>query len=116
MASSKFAFYSSRLHVAIDQGKAAGFVVSRDDDQRVSIFLGKVQGGANAFVEIDHFVDDVLSVIGVSAPVDLRAFDHQEKAFFILIEEAQGRLGACQELVATAFSYFFGLVVGGKGS
>lgn len=67
---------------ALFEGQAAGFMVGGNDDECFAVGLGELEDVADGLVEVDHFRNGARAVVGVAGPVDLRAFEQQEKAFF----------------------------------
>ena len=73
--------------------EAAGFVVGGDDDQGVvRIAEREVVSDFDRVVHADGFTDISADVVGVSAPVDFSAFDHDEEAV-VVVEQINGFCG-----------------------
>ena len=61
-------------------GHAACFVVARDDDEGIWIFLLEGESDFDGVIESEDVAEVGGGVIGVACPVDFAAFDHHEEA------------------------------------
>lgn len=71
--------HTPRMLVAVDHHQAAGFMVGRDDDERLAVRVGEFQRLGNGQVEAQHFDNRTGQAARMPRIVDLGALDHQEK-------------------------------------
>ena len=68
---------------AIPYRDAGIAVVGDRDDNSVSVFLREIEGDFHRFVESYDIRDKGYRIVRVRRPVDLGAFDHEEKSIFV---------------------------------
>ncbi len=59
-------------------------MIGRNHHKGISVLFGKIESYSHGFLKIEGFSHHILGVVGVTSPIDLRAFHHQEKTFFFL--------------------------------
>ena len=55
-------------------------MIGQNNDERLPIFIGKLQRLGNSFVKIERLPHDSFDIPGVSPMIDFRPLDQQEKS------------------------------------
>src|SRR5690554_1282850 len=89
------------------QCEPSRFVVGGYNNQSFSVLLCKIECYANCFVKIQQFLDQIIGIIVVAAPIYLASFYHQEKSIFIFGKFFQGKFCGVWKKIAPAFAHFW---------
>ena len=85
-------------------------MVGSDDDKGLSVTLGKVEYSIEHVFEVGHFAHKIKAVVVVTRPIDLRAFNHQNKTVVAAVEGFDSLEGTDGE--HTTPFHGFGRIVG----
>ena len=99
------ALHIAFLGITVPDGQPGGFVVCRDDYERIAVLIGKLDGLGNGLVEVQELFHGAGKLIGVAGLVYAGTFHHQEEAFALLlagIEEINGLTGGLGKEIRTA--------------
>src|SRR5690625_5272395 len=75
------------IQVVGGQAQAAGFVVAGNEQKSVGVTVNKIPCDGGGLGKIVHFRHGAGDVVGVAAPIDLAALDHEHETFFVLGQE-----------------------------
>src|SRR5258708_39499955 len=92
----------SFLVVTVQQRETPRLVVSRNDDERLAIPVGKTQRLSNRPIEIHYFHSYIRKIICVAPIIHLRTFRHNEEARLIKGQQVKCLVKSSLQPVASA--------------
>ena len=100
-----YALYIALLGVSVPNGQAGSLVVGRYHNQRIAIFIGKLDGLGNGLVKVQQLLHGAGVFVGVAGLVYAGTFHHEEEALAFLlagVQEIDGLTGCLGKEVRAA--------------